>query len=765
MTADEPKQSLTGSNWAEHPTPSALRYGMEPDTRLIFIVSVPDWAPEAASLFQGFAPSLCRHSWILQRLAGMPSDILEPSYADRDARLARRMAGEAPVWWAPLMTELVPSLSVDAATPFVIVLMTPEEDARTLMDWKHTNSAPPLIVAEDGGDLRFRDLTLERLRQHCLDVVDRVGKAWPEEIEAIVRDHLQSWSEIAERDIGYTIGGHNAFAPNVHALAAAGFANIVHDRFWSNEPGIDPFVKEIVRTTTSVLDERARIGDREMHRFSPPRPDLTLFAPALYKQFLDNPRLGFKDTTEGRAAARAIKLFVDQKGYRFEVEIEKAKAAGLEFGKDEQPKVNPVYLIRQQELFLTTRALGILASSELSAVIRWPSEINRTDGQIRQLALQRRGNNARPRKRVRAFEDAQARLARATPKPFLDLLRRSRFGVRIVADAPLEWLNLDGVPLGIARDVSRLPATPGNVLIGQLASRPVVRLRPEAFEEILVINAVDVDDPIYPFFGMALESFAEVLQDRVKLRQVDVASRAELVEALNAFGGVLAIFNGHGSHEQNEPAYIWLRDEKVDVWLLKGEVRNPPPIVILSACDTHAADRNHATTATGFLSLGAVTVLGTFFPLSAFEAAVFAARLVHRVCDFLPAAIKQFDRSVSWCEVVGGMLRMTLMTDYLMLLRREGLVHKDAYEALLLEGNMLVNGLVSEPFAHMIATVTRRGVSENLAKMLFRTAVATSTAISYVQLGRPEVLVFDEPDRFDRQAAEIEARIGADTEP
>src|SRR3546814_10624722 len=100
----------------------------------------------------------------------------------------------------------------------------------------------------------------------------------------------------------------------------------------------------------------------------------------------------------------------------------------------------------------------------------------------------------------------------------------------------------------------------------------------------------------------------------------------------------------------------------------------PPPIVILSACDTHAADRNHATAANGFLALGSRSVLASVFPLHASQAAIFTARLIYRVSDYIPAAIKLFERSLTWLEVVSGMLRRPVTTDLLRNLGAVGLI-------------------------------------------------------------------------------------------
>ena len=114
-----------------------------------------------------------------------------------------------------------------------------------------------------------------------------------------------------------------------------------------------------------------------------------------------------------------------------------------------------------------------------------------------------------------------------------------------------------------------------------------------------------------------------------------------------------------------------LIEEKIDIWQLQRKRPRVPPIVVLSACDTHAADRNHASTANGFLSIGARAVLGSVFPIDAEDAASFVARLLYRIAKFIPSAQKQFNRSLTWMEIMGGMIRMQLLTDFCRLLKKK----------------------------------------------------------------------------------------------
>ena len=729
--------------------PLARKLVMRPISKFLFTISVPDGAPEKATALQGFAPSLCEHFILLQSLVMMPSDIEELAIDDRDLFLARRMSGGGPINWMPSSPNAIRRNRFDAAIPFGMVIVSPADNAADYADWKAAQASPPLIIAEAGGDLSFDEFSLEKMFAHFIGACDRFEMEWGKETADAIRAILRKPNSFPPRDLGYKLGGHNAFSPNLAALAVAGFADTVDGRFNRQHEGDAGFIEGIVKTATSIFDERERVGLRELHRAYPLRPDLMLFAPSMYTHLRDAGVFRGLAYADARKLEKGLQILLGQKGYAFTLTPRDLAAAGIEI-KDKSVTPNPLISERQREWFLNTALADLVAASEFSVVVRLPNEINRTAGQVRLFAAQHRSNEVKERKRVKAFRDIQTRLKDAIPPEILELIRRSQSGVRIVSDAPLEWLDLDGVPLGIARDTARIPTTPGNTFVELMRPYPILRLRPEAFREILIVNAVKKTDPIYPAFEIAMDQYERALAGKVALKRVDVSTRQEFVTALNDYQGAFMIFNGHGSHERDDAGKLWLKDEPVDVWSLRDEVRTVPAVVLLSACDTHAADRNHATAALGFLGLGAVTVLGTFLPLPALDASIFAARLIMRVVEFIPAAIRDFGRAITWSEVAGGMLRMTLLTDFLRRLLRTGLISEALYHEIHLAGNGWINSDTPDPFRHILKAVTDKGIPENQALSEFRAAIATSTAISYVQMGRPETLLFDTVNRIEK---------------
>ncbi|WP_266168424.1 hypothetical protein [Dyella subtropica] len=245
------------------------------------------------------------------------------------------------------------------------------------------------------------------------------------------------------------------------------------------------------------------------------------------------------------------------------------------------------------------------------------------------------------------------------PRIFDDLRLRTE-AITLVSDAPLEWLRVDGLPLMIRHELSRIGMTPGNLMLTQCIHAGGMILPSSALEEILIIRSFSANDPIRHALEVAIEGFNLT---RVRTTFVDVKNGEELIAALNGFRGALVVFDCHGGHGGDD-SHGWLRmvSEKVDVWNL-AHVARVPPIVILSACSTFSLAGSHASVANGLIRSGAITVIGTFLPVNAISSAIFVARLLYRVDSFLPA-LKRMDRNfLTWRTLISTFLRMSYATD------------------------------------------------------------------------------------------------------
>ena len=225
----------------------------------------------------------------------------------------------------------------------------------------------------------------------------------------------------------------------------------------------------------------------------------------------------------------------------------------------------------------------------------------------------------------------------------------------------------------------RVPVTPGNSFIGNVTAPHQVLLAPDDLKRILVLSALKKDDPLCGMMELSVSTFAKDWGDRLTVKFVEVSGEDGFVESLNQYDGSIVIFYGHGGHAKDGAGMLSLHGTDVDIWTLKKRVKRVPPVVILSACDTHAADRNHGTVANAFIALGAVTVLASVFPLEGPAAAIFIGRLLLRIAMFTPVAMSIRRRPLTWAEIVSGMLRMQLATDYLRRLMLGGSISEEQY--------------------------------------------------------------------------------------
>ncbi|QSB44019.1 CHAT domain-containing protein [Tsuneonella flava] len=717
------------------------------DPKIRFLLSVPDWKPEEASPFQGFSMSLCRNGGFLRFVHTFPTDIYELTPESLPSRIGRRIAGQLPIEWHGQSPRALKFMPAPIEMPFTVIILADSEKVADYQEWLDNSTGTVTVVAKDGGHIPYEKLSFDALRSRFLEVCDELVEDPNLEGVGEAKAAIESWQLPDERELPYKLGGHGTIFPNLAALGVCGFGSLVDGPF-TRLGDESAHIEQIVQTCSSVLDEREGNPPSEANRLFPRTPDLNLYLPSTYDlKTAFSPRAGIDPATR-KDMTLTLRMIEKQDSYSFVTNSPAQMKAMMgrfpeELKAGAEPVGNPIMRIRQLEVNLGTEAVSCLAASEIGAVIRLPNRMNRTRGIVRGFAQHYRADRPQLLKRAELFRGVQKAIADGFPEEFFEILDRSSDGVRIIADAHIEWLDVRGIPLGLRYNVSRVPVTPGNLFIESVGMKEPLFVIPDAFGEILVISGLEEEDMIAKQFQVAFDHFGKLWHDKIKLKFVRVRTRKEMVDAINAFRGMLMVFDGHGSHRKDEPSVLWLGDEAVDIWELRGEITRPPPVVLLSACDTHAADRNHATVANGFLMLGTRSVIGSVFPLHATHAAVFAARLLYRVSEFIPAAVKMYGRSITWLEVVSGMLRRQALTDILHHLESKDLVPQDWSVEATIELQMLADVSGPDPFANVQAEMAKWGLPMAEIEREIHSALASSSTISYLHLGRPETIIIN----------------------
>lgn len=711
------------------------------DPTLFYCLAIADDDPTKTSLFQGFSHGLIALSWAMWELIHLPADLLEPALPHQ-AVLARRMVGWGGWRWFPLTLRALEEIEIGVEAPFWVVFSGTKSVADAVVKWASCQIVPPLHVTPDTweGAITAADLNVNVIRAHAETTLRRVLEIDPSLDAGSIPEALAGWQDRPRTEASFPRREHNCTLPNHMTLEAAGIV------FGEGEPFIgqseEDYVDAIRETARAVLDLRQSVGWVPGFRLTPPQPGLILTSPSLYRHAYRRMRVLSKEWAPDPQIVRTvIRMFQKQSGFLWTIEGEKFKR--LLASKEAQTVVH----IRQEELKVHTLAVGLRGASTLAATLRLPPAVNRVANAVRELAEHARGQGARRgAKFVRLFSRVQTRLLKAVGEGLVEEITNFKDGIKLVTDAPLEWLPIGDLPLGIRYDVSRITSTPGNLMVAQLVPPSPIRLRLEAFREILIVSTFEAHDPIRRMIPDALDTIEHMWRDKLSIRTVEAHDLTSFKRALDNFRGAILIFDGHGHHDEvSDVGTLRIGSEDVDIWALRGQVR-VPPIVLLSACDTHALGRSHATTSNAFLTLGAYTVLGTLLPVNAVAGAIFIARLLYRLADFLPAALKVYSRAIVWSEVIGGMLRMQLLSDLLRPLAQLGHLTEEKRREIHAFGNIQINKRNNDWYEDVInMAAAESSLAPSVVRDVFCKAISLSDTIRYVQIGNPEYILIDDP--------------------
>jgi hypothetical protein len=171
---------------------------------------------------------------------------------------------------------------------------------------------------------------------------------------------------------------------------------------------------------------------------------------------------------------------------------------------------------------------------------------------------------------------------------------------------------------------------------------------------------------------------------------------------------------------------------------------NLPPVVLLSACDTHAYDASHASPVNAMLAAGATTVLGTSLPVDARYASVLIARMLLRLETYLPILLTRPPGLVRWSELFPGLQRMAFVSEAFRTLVEQKALHlsDDDLEEITFIANVAINSGDHRGAAWLepvvIDVARRSGVSVIDVRRLLRERAWLTDALKYVQYGNPD---------------------------
>ncbi|HLZ77115.1 CHAT domain-containing protein [Phenylobacterium sp.] len=708
----------------------------EDPLKIGYFLILPESSLADTSPFQGFSPGWENLGPFMSLLATLPADTTEPT-APLDPLISQRMGGGRQLSWTPLHVGSLEQIGVRDMGYFVVVFSADPDAAARIEAWKATQPIKPLHVttATVDGAMSAEHFSFEALGEHLRSIV----ADHPDELDGrrleLAQRCLAAWAPRMPEPSGLKMLGHNILAPNQLTLLRANRSFEDGERFMGlKESDYDEKILEIVK---AVFDVRERAGIRPFHRLTLIHPEIWLVEPALYRGAYHR---WDRRNAPDRATTEVLRMLQTQSGFL-------STGLSLEAFRESRA-AQTVLTVRQGELYVFMNAVGLAASQTTSAVMRMRPAVNRIFPMLSSYARSVRSEKSEfQRKARRLFADIQGALAEAVGPERMAFLEEEVTGpVKIVADAPIEWLPIRGLPLLLRHQCSRINATPGNLMVGELARNEPVTIDPKALEDVLVISAFKPGDPLEGLMRLAIDAGTEGARGTLRVRFVSVQTVEAFKEALNSFTGSVLVFDGHGALDDGKGVgTLMIADQPLDVWTLRGEVR-PPPIVLLSACDTHGIDAaSHATAGNGFLALGSQTVLATLLPVGGRSAAMFIARFLLRLSDFIPAALAANSRVINWTEVVTGMQRMYLASELLDVLVGPLKALDSPRMSLQSRANLHINTGAVDWYERILADIAgHRNETVMATTSLAERIVARSESIRYIQLGHPENILIDD---------------------
>lgn len=710
-----------------------------PHSDIFYIYALKSWEMNEVTPFQGFAPGLIPLAPLLALPAFLPTDIEQLTIQPED-QMARRLGGMGHWIWSPVnLDTLIEKRKPLPVAPFMVLFTADAGVAHAVAKWRKTLALKPLHVSTipGVGALAPNELTLERLRLYCRMAL-RQARTLQRKLD--IGDSLKAlnnWKPLEARPSSLFFHGHNVTVANELTLRSIGEDAPDSPEGHLNVSEHESYVRGITETTQAVLKLHDAIADRAAFRIHPRQPDIVLVAPASYRRIEERAQ----QNAPSKIVKKVLRAMDRQRGFTLSLHAE----------EDDMDSIGPILSERGAELKLQSMAIALRSASTLAATIRLPPAVNRTDGVVAQLSAHLRSyDNPPDSKTARVFRTVQNALKDAVPPEHLALIQETQSGIKIIADAALEWLPIDGLPLGLYTDVSRIPATPGNILMEQLRPRQPIQVRPESFRNFLLLSMFDEKDQLAEMIAQAVDKLEDSKGRPIRGTRRTPSTVKEFITALNAYEGPMLIVDSHGQHINDKVAGgLIIGGEAIDIWSLRDHIR-VPPIVVLSACDTHPHDRNHASVANGFLSCGASAVLATVLPIRGEDAAAFVRRLLLRAVEY-GEIMNSMDRSVPWTNIVGGALRMQLASDICGGLKDRGLVTQVQAAELQLSANMDLNPHRKD-WLHRLALRCQEAGGFNAVRwqVLYDDILAASDVIRYTHLGNPETIILSEPAVFER---------------
>jgi len=742
-------------------------------TRIYYIVPIENDKNNGEnpySPFQGFSTGLFNISSKIVKIIRLPNDIGE-LFLDEKTIIALRMIGVSSYSIMPIMKKELKQIV--RFLPGFFNCIFSDEHTYTEVKLAVDQSELPLLHVttkpHDSNEINLEDIN----RENILIFFNKVVQFLEEKKHPVVpglKSQIDELTIFGKKHLPISKREHLVTETNERVLTSFNYQFTGSKQLVGNSD--DKYVKAITDSHDLIVDERRKILKQVYGTtFVPAGVTLILTSAAMYRDI-------YRTKINKKASDEYIDIF--NSTLRL---LQKQSTYPLQTNTDEFIRImssgigQELFRIRVEETQIYTLANIIIGCNNFSPTLRLPPSLNSIHPHLEQIGGRERCNGAKKQYKLnKLYNRISNKIEKLIPNEYIKRIEENHNHIKIVSDIPLEWLSIRDLPLMLRYETSRIPVTPGNLLFGTAASQSTIQVPIDAFDEVLIVRSFKDNDPIKNTLKTAMEVVLNtndlsklknalsndedtkgllnhfkkesVEQRKISIKWMDVSNTDDFIKALNGYHGPIMVFDGHGQHNKSlDVGSIVLKDHALNLLEIKNQVRIPP-VVLLSACDTHPIDRSHASSANSFLIAGAVTVLGTFLPIGNDDAATFIARLILRLQEYLPLAAHKAKLPLTWSNCLTGLLRMSYSTEIINLLRKERIItlsEESHYRVTFLTNTLINSGHPGwyENFIELLSKESAKSIEE--IKTAIHIWAKFSDCLKYIQLGNPEKILFSEP--------------------
>ncbi|MBN7818075.1 hypothetical protein [Algoriphagus pacificus] len=319
-------------------------------------------------------------------------------------------------------------------------------------------------------------------------------------------------------------------------------------------------------------------------------------------------------------------------------------------------------------------------------------------------------------------------------KEIAKYLKNREGQILAISDLPIEFLTLDGIPLGYSHDVCRIQESNYQGFLNNYSAHNKLEyfVSENTISNILVILSGDAEHQSSHEFSKTYElvishsktyGFKYSFCNNIK----------EIKMSIDRHSPEILIFDCHGEIDKDlETSYLLVGSEKVynsDI----VEHKLGAPIVFLSCCNTNRNFGYNNKIHDAFFEVGALTVTGTFLPISIYRGTACYLRIIYSLKESIEK--KMF---TNWLNFISQSIRTSVIHD--LIIKIGNRINHDYSESEIEKIARVIDDIRDFSIRRKVFKSLLNGgikISPNLTINIFDTE---SEFLMYTHYGRPDLI-------------------------